>query len=194
MKEEKTFVKYDRVHPHFKWYLGLDALGSVLLVSFVLVPVTYGAGSVQHNLAMRSGAVAMSADQLTKLIKQENLTAYWLGPISGSKYSLVTTHTGKIIITYLSNGDGIANLHQSNMVIATVNDKANTSALITDNQELNNANDLVVTGNIFSYNKDNLDHMTVQFRAEKTRVMIFYPGPRSLLSLETDAEGLELIQ
>lgn len=113
-----------------------------------------------------------------------------LGPISGSKYTLVATDPNRVTITYLSGGLGINNVTQRNLVIVTVINGAKIGALLAYESEVNHAQDLIVTGNTFSYDSLLLDHMKVKIQGSGRHVLVEYPQIRSALSMQTDAEAL----
>ena len=188
----KFLFRYDRFHPHFKWFLGIDALVSILLVTGLFMFMTNGSNSARGLLIQSSGAAVLTSDQLTKFVKEEKIVAYWLGPISGSKYTIVTTTSGKTTISYLSGGQGIERADQRNLIIETITG-THKSALILPTERVDTATDFTVTGNTFSYNKLKLDQMSVRVNAVKKDVLVYYPTLRSPLTMQTDAEALELI-
>lgn len=126
------------------------ALLSVVSVTGVVTLATASSNSDRQDLIRTSGAQALTAVELTDLVKRQGLTAYWLGPISGSKYTLVATDADRVTISYLSGGLGIGDADQRNLVMETVADGASKGALLADNSEVNNAHDSTVTGNTFS--------------------------------------------
>lgn len=144
-------------------------------------------------LAQRSGAQTLSANELVNLVKEEKLVAYWLGPVSGSKYTLVATSNGLVTITYLSDGAGIDNPYQNNLVFETASNGNLKGVLVAPSTEIDNANVGTVTGDTFSYDKYITDHMTVQIKEKQRQVFVFYPQLHSVLSMQTDAEALQKI-
>lgn len=188
----KFLFRYDRSHPHFKWFLGIDAIVSILLVTGLFMFMTNGSNSARGLLIESSGATALTSDQLTKFVKSEKIVAYWLGPISGSMYTIVTTTSGKITISYLSGGLGIERANQRNLVIETIIG-IHKGALVAPTEQVDTATDITVTGNTFSYNKLKLDQMNVRVNVTKKDVLVYYPTLRSPLTMQTDAEALELI-
>lgn len=149
-----------------------------------------GSNSARGLLVVSSGAETLSATQLIDFIKKEGIVAYWLGPISGSKYTVVTSDVGKVTISYLSGGLGIDDANQRNLVIETVENEGSKVALLAENSEINNGIDSTVTGNTFSYSKNVLDHMSVQIKGSGRHVFVVYPQTRSAISMQTDAEAL----
>lgn len=177
----------------FNVRITIVAILSVVSVTGVVTFASAGAKADRQDLIRTSGAQALNAEELTHLVKRQRLTAYWLGPISGSTYTIIATDANKVIITYLSGGRGIGNAEQRNLVMETVANDADKAALLASDSEVNNSHDSTVTGNTFSYNRFLLDHMTVQINGSGRHVHVYYPQTRSTLTMQTDAEALEKI-
>lgn len=175
-------------HPQ-RWFIALVGLLSAAAVAGAFF---MSQGGIQKNkiVAQRSGALTLSANELVALVKSEKLVAYWLGPISGSKYTLVATDNGIVTITYLSGGSGIENPFQNNLVFETVADENLKAALVAPGTEIDNSNVKTVTGNTFSYDRYLTDHMTVKIKGKHLQVFVFYPRMHSVSSMQTDAEAL----
>lgn len=186
----KTLVHYGRSRPHFAWHLSIVAIVSVVLVSGVMALSTAAANNTRNLLMETSGAQSLSAEQLTDLVAKEKLLAYWLGPISGSTYTLVANTSGKVTVSYLSGGRGIDDPSKRNLVIDTSGVGVLPGAILSGDSEFTDATDSTVTGNTFSYDRSLADHMTVQVKADGCRVFIGYPQIRSSLTMQTDAEAL----
>jgi len=186
-------MRYGRSRPHFKWYLGTVALVSVVSVTGAMALTTAGMNSSRNSLFETSGAQTLTAKELTDVVVREKILAYWLGPISGSKYTLITDNSGKATVSYLSGGLGIDNPSQRNLVIETTGDGGNPGVLLSRDSEISNATDLTVTGNTFSYDRSFIDHMTVQIKADGRQVFVAYPQTRTPLSMLIDSEALSKI-
>ena len=175
-----------------EWFIAFILLFSAAAVggAFLLSNVNSDKGKV---LAQKSGALTLTAAELVSVVKKEKLVAYWLGPISGSKYTLVATDNGVVTITYLSGGKGLENPFQNNLVFETVSNGHLKAALVAPNTEVDNAKVKTVTGNTFSYDRYLTDHMKVQIKGKQLQVFVFYPDLHSVLSMQTDAEALQLV-
>lgn len=66
-----------------------------------------------------TGEVALTEQELTDILKEEGLAAYWLGPQTGAKYTLNITAGDQVFIRYLPNGEGLEDISQSYVVVAT---------------------------------------------------------------------------
>lgn len=172
-----------------RWFISFIVLFSAAAVGGAFLLSTANSDK-SRTLAQKSGAVTLTASELVSVVKKENLVAYWLGPISGSRYTLVATGNGVVTITYLSGGSGIENPFQNNLVFETVSNDNLKAALVAPNTEVDNAKVKTVTGNTFSYDRYLTDHMTVQIKGKALQVLVFYPRLHSVLSMQTDAEAL----
>lgn len=175
-----------------RWFIAFVVALSLIAV----VDVFFLSGASTHRnriLAQRSGAVALSADELVDVVRSEKLVAYWLGPISGSKYTLVASGNGVVTVTYLSGGTGIDNPFQNNLVFETVGNNNLKSALVAPSSEVDNARVKTVTGNTFSYDRYLTDHMKVQIKGNPLQVIVFYPHLRSVSSIQTDVDALQRV-
>lgn len=190
----RSYWRYGRSHSLFKWYLGAIALFSVVSITGVMALTTAESKAARKVLIQTSGAEALTAIALTDLVIKEKLIAYWLGPISGSKYTLVANRAGRVTISYLSGGLGIDEPHQRNLLIQTIGFGRRSGVLPSEESEIDNATDSTVTGNTFSYDNSLRDHMTVQIKAGEHHVLVVYPQTRSPLTMQTDAEALERIR
>ena len=181
--------RYHRRNPDARRNLIIDALVTGALTVAILVGVS-ASQETHRDLLKSSGAVALSADEIISQIKDQNLVAYWLGPISGSKYSLVTTQKGQVVIIYLSNGEGIDKSRIRKLEVVTRIDGEVSHALVNAENIFTNANEKTNSGNIFSYDTSIMNYMHIDIRNQKQLVLVYYPTPRSARTMEVDAESL----
>jgi len=188
-KRALALIRSEGNRHRLRWFIAFVAVLSVASATGALA-ISNGNSHSLSLLAQRSGAQALSASELVNLVKEQKLVAYWLGPVSGSKYTLVASGNGLVTITYLSDGAGIDNPFQNNLVIETASNGNLKGALVAPSTEIDNAKVGIVTGNTFSYDKYIMDHMTVQLKEKQRQVLVFYPQLHSALSMQTDAEAL----
>jgi hypothetical protein len=65
------------------------------------------------------GNVALTEAQLTDVVKRKKLIAYWVGPISGYRYSIEARRSGQVFIRYLPVGVSAQSSSPSFSIIAT---------------------------------------------------------------------------
>ncbi len=186
---DSALKRYNKGNPRLKWNVILDAFVTLSLT--LLMIVTFNSFFTPGGDALRSsGAVALTAKELVQEIKDEKVVAYWLGPISGSTYTLVTTTKGQAIISYLPSGHGIDNAKQHNLIVETRVGHISKGALISTDFEYTNRDDMTSAGNTFSFDTSVMNFMSVGVGKNAHQVMVYYPSIRSYQSMENVAESL----
>lgn len=151
--------------------------------------------STQRNqiLAQRSGVVTLSANELVNLVRNEKLVAYWLGPISGYKYTIIYSNRRGIIISYVPQGVSFNTSDRYNLTVETYS-KSRTSEL-PGKSNLSSGKDDFLTSNggvssIYS------DHpQTVKYAVPRTDkyVEVQYPSNTSIFDVYKGEGRLKLI-
>lgn len=95
-----------RFHRSIRFYLRLFVIALISVLG--AVGVAQGVSSVLAHpivdqLAL-SGLKALSAPDLEKLVREEKLVAYWVGPEEGFRYLLNTLNAGEVSIKYVPQG------------------------------------------------------------------------------------------
>lgn len=188
-----AFIGFNRTHPYFKWLMTFDAILSVSLVLGGIAIYSQTVGKSHEDFLKLFGALALTAEELTNVVKSQGIEAYWLGPISGSEYTIVKSADGAIVITYLSNGKGILDQHQKNLIFQTETDLSRKGMLVSNESRATNEFDVSVTGNTYSYDRLDPDHMLVRIKGNKSRVWVYYPTKRDAIRMEIDADALQKV-
>jgi hypothetical protein len=190
---ETTVHRYSREHPHFiRNYLLSIALSLVL---GVLLFYFIGGSRIgeEDRLSQVSGAVTLSESQLVHVVKKSGVIAYWLGPISGSKYTLVVSKKGEAIITYLPNGQGIEKPGERRLIVATDTNSHSVGPLVSSETEVTNMKDSTPGGAFYSYDRYSPDYVIISLSSKRGHVRIYYPSTRTPSNIQLDAESLILI-
>ena len=101
-KDFQLLSNYERTHPHFFWYLGIDAILSVALI--------IGGYSFYTNMTTDShelkhvGAEVMTSHEVVEHAIENNVLAYWLGSIKGYEYTLSHAESDVADIFYWREG------------------------------------------------------------------------------------------
>lgn len=190
---ESTVHRFSREHPHFLRNYAI----SIALALFVGVLLFYFIGgselAEENRLNRVSGAVTLSEAQLVQAVKAAGAVAYWLGPISGSKYTLVISKKGEAIVTYLPGGKGIDNQKAHRLIVKTDTDVNSVGPLTSSETEVSNVKESTPGGAYFSYDKYLPDHVVISLPNKGGHVRIYYPTTRSPDNIQLDAESLILI-
>jgi hypothetical protein len=187
---KSAFSRYRRDHPHFKRHLLIDAVLSLIFGVAVFQISGYAHGNSSQYSIQLTGAVTLSADQLVAEVKRAKVVAYWLGPISGSKYSLVASRSGEAVITYLSGGEGLENPAQHNLIIETNVNSVVVGPLMGAQSAFSNSEGSTSGGAVFAYDKYVPDHSVITLPRAGGHVLIYYPTNRSPSTILLDAESL----
>lgn len=188
-----AFIEFNRTHPYFKFLMTFDAIFSVALVIGGIAIFSQTLGRSHKDFLKLYGAVSMTAEELTNVLKNQGIGAYWLGPISGSEYTIVKSADGVVVITYLSNGKGILDHQQKNLIFQTEADSYKKEALVSSENRGTNEFDVTVTGNTYSYDRLDPDHMVVKIKGNKSHVRVYYPTSRDAIRMEIDADALQKV-
>lgn len=191
-KKEYEFIsRYSRSHPHFFWYLALDAVVSALIGMVGFHFVTASTPSVTSVSAYYGGRMGLSADQFIRTTKRLGTSVYWLGPLSGSRYEINERTSGIHVVTYLQSSSDLPHLKEITLVIETYDNLAIHNSHIT--HFVMNKSIVTADNKTVEFNKDlmNIEMITIRGRPEK--VHILYPAPQSEQTLLRNAARLELI-
>ena len=194
-KEFRSLSRYERSQPRFIWYLGFDAIISILLVvgGFQLASHLNPTGPTDEQLE-RAGAVQMTASNFIENVKSSGATVYWLGPLYGATYSLNRSLKYAIIVTYISQGSNFNDASQSRLTVETY---ANRTALSHDDRLLAIAPGKKVVaenGMTIEYDANTMTAMAVTLQGVEEAVFVEYPSKQSESKLLKDAEALTLVK
>lgn len=104
-KEHLLVSRYSKSHPHFYWYLSLDAIISIAIAygGFQLYASQTSTSTSDASMT-HVGAVALSTKGMTQHVRQSQHVAYWFGPKDQFKYSPICIVEGVMTVTYIPPG------------------------------------------------------------------------------------------
>lgn len=187
IKKEVSYLRhYSRSRPRFKLHLAVDAVLSMVLVFAVFEIAT---ANSRHNLTdtlKSSGAVAFSAKELRDFVREEKLVAYWAGPNSADKYTLISTTAGEVTISYFPKNADIGKVDASTLVVQTHNH-------FTANEAQAYSRDVAgpgsfqmsqgESGNSIEYNPATPYRVLVTIKNQNSTVTIYNSVPQASLTL-----------
>ncbi len=185
--------RYGRDHPHLLRNLLLDVAISLLLGVGIFQFYENQRDLASGVSGQREGTVTLSARDLVSEVKRAGEKAYWLGPISGSRYGLIISKTGGAIITYYSGGVGLGDVKESRLIIKSSTGPNSLRPLKDAGNQFNNTQDSTNSGLIYAYDKSFRDHVEITLPDSRGNVLIFYPSTRSPANIQLDVESLILI-
>lgn len=192
-KDFQFLANYERSHPHFFWFLGIDAL---LSAGIVIGGFTFytGVSSDAHQLS-HVGAAVNTSKEIVKRIVDENLDAYWFGDIPGSEYALNHPALGVVEFYYWRQGTFNVRGKQYLCRVKTFKNEtawnSNVHILLTTA----NSNRFQTRKKIFiTIDKFSMNRVIVRFAKQPEIVTLLYPLPQSLQAIETNVDSLERIK
>lgn len=192
-KEQAALARYERSHRHFLWFLALDAVLSIaLVVGGYHLFLTHS--STTESSEPQEISVVSSSGLISKA-KVENMDAFWLGPVSGYKYTVNDQEVGIVDIFYWPGATG------------NLDDKAFLYEVKTyERQEVWNAHThpfkanantttISVNRNVsIKINKSSMKGVIATFADKPEIVAIAYPKPQTLDSMIKNVESLRLVR
>jgi hypothetical protein len=135
------------------------------------------------NLEGRTtGEVALTQQELTDILKEEDLAAYWLGPQAGAKYTLNVTAGNQVFIRYLPNGEGLEDISQSYIVVATYQQEDAYTITEAAGTQADSVSFMNAEGGMVYYSKLLPTNVYVAYDGEPFSIEIFDPIDGGALS------------
>lgn len=194
-KEYRFLTRYERSHPHFIWYVLIDAAVSVLLVfgGFQLYSHIHSTSADEEKLE-RSGAVSLTESSFVAKAKVGGNPVYWLGPESGASYTFNDSLGYARIVTYIPAGSDVSQVSKHELIVetyATAKDLADHIHVFA-----NAGAQTAVTqdGMKIKYNSKDLTSMLVEIDGVKQVIEVEYPKQQSEAQLLRDAGKLTLVK
>lgn len=194
-KEHILRHNYHRTHPHFLWYVLLDAVLSIGLVfgGFAIVHGIFGPSKAQIENE-DAGAIPLTAERLFAHLQGEKRVAYWIGPKEGYSYSPTGVEKDFVTITYLKGGESaLFNITVPNLTIQTFEDES----AFNDHGPRFFSPDRTSTWNLrgdeVDYDPNLMTSVVVRFKNQIQVVQINYPSARSAATMLSDSMSLRRV-
>lgn len=192
-KEETIAYRYNRAHRYFKWYLGLDMVLTSLLVFGGFAFASQPASSSQTTQLQHFGAVAMSSTELTNHIQAGNTMAYWLGPISGYKYTHIDNSLSVITVTYWAKDADINFATESKLTITTYDNIGAYTTSVHPLEDPNTAKIVSASGTTVRFDEAAMNYEIVTFKGKPEIIVVNYSTWQLAMTLMKNAEALRLV-
>lgn len=185
-REVGILLRYSRSRPRFGLNLAMDAILSIAIVLAAFHFFTAASGRESADSLKISGAIAMSGGELVSFLHHEKLSAYWVGPKDGSKYTLIATTPGEVTITYFPKNADISQLGSGSLVVQT-HHHISASATEAYAQDVSGPGSFLLNqgseGNAIHYNPATPTRVTLTFKDKYEAVTIFDSTPQASLTL-----------
>lgn len=190
-KEYAALSRYERSRPHFLWFLALDAILSIALV--------VGASQLLLGNSSKfedSEPLEISAGSSNALINQaqtEKLDAFWLGPVTGDKYTLDDQESGIVDIFYWSGAFGNANPNAFLYEVKTYERLDVWNAHTHPIKANASTTTISINKNVtIKINRSSMKGVIASFKDKPEIVAIAYPKPQTLKAMIKNVESLKL--
>lgn len=167
-----------------------DSKGSrkVLIAILVAILVVGGFAFVRHqrsgnDLAQIQGKVALSAQELRDVVVAKHITAYWVGPQDGAKYSLIASNPGVAFVRYLPGGVGLNDTKTLFRAIGTYTQKNAFAVGTAGALVLGNTGFVSVDGNAVFYSTARPTNVYVGIKGKDIQIEVFDPVVDQALGL-----------
>jgi hypothetical protein len=167
------------------------AAGAAIAGALIGGGLTFAITSIGTSNVTAAGAtlgqVALTESQLRDQVISNKLNAYWVGPMDGAKYSLISNANGQVFVRYLPNGQGLEDTNADYRVIATY---PQSDAFSITKAAGNQANAISFTnadGAQVFYSKTYAANVYVAFPDSPYEIEIFDPKDGGALNLATNA-------
>jgi hypothetical protein len=159
-------------------------------VAYLIISLT---GSQISEAGATLGQVALSESQLRDQIISKKLTAYWVGPVSNAKYSLIANSNGQVFVRYLLDGKGLEDTNAKYLVVATYPQSDAFSITKAAGNQPNAISFTNVDGAQVFYSKSFASNVYVAYPDVPYTIEIFDPTDGGALSLATTAGVIQKI-
>jgi hypothetical protein len=193
-KEHVLVNRYRKSHPHFIWFLSLEALisGALIVGGLHFFGPTLWT-SHEEFMIEHPGVIPMPVDKFLDYVTREAETVYWLGPAKRNSYTIDTSANGMYVVTYIPQDPISSHSGALNMSITTdknlaVYKKNLHAAIDAGSQKIALENGDTVE---FSNDSPNAEVITLSGRPEV--ITIRYPTMQSANNLIKNADRLKII-
>lgn len=169
----------------FQLIVGGAALGGAILAFILLSIFGRSALTINGNVDALLGEKVLTQEELFSLVAENNLTAYWVGPLPGMKYSLTVTADKQIFVKYLPDGNGLTDSTPIYRVIATYPEPGAYDITRAAGTQANAVTFINDDGAAVYYSKDRPTNVYVAYSGINYEIEIFDPDAATALSLGT---------
>lgn len=192
-KEHQLVLRYEKSHPHFFWFLGLDAVLSLGIMIGGFYFVTSNSPTRQNLVHV--GASAMTAGEFVAHIKENHVTAYWLGPISGSQYSVDHMTPGLTEVFYTPEGADLSTVKAFTYKVSEYQSEAIYSHDVQPLAESVNDSSIRIDNKMtLSYNRSLMSGELVTYSNHPFVITVAYPHAQTLETMIRTARLLKPVR
>ena len=196
--ENSNIKIIDNQEKHPKHFLALLIIVTAIISSLI----TFGvANQLSPQLADRttlvaqtSGGVCLSEKELRNLVTENNIVAYWTGPVKDATYSINSTTAGQVFVRYIPKGMECGSTEAKYRVIATYSE---TDAFNSTQQAGSQPEGVTLAnpdGSVVYFSKNAPNNVYLAYPGINYQIEIYDPDAKTAVTLATTSNQVQLIK
>lgn len=183
---------------HGKYFFPLTVAVTAILTALIVLGLTQQISPTLSDrttlAAQTSGGVCLTESELKSIIRDNNIQAYWTGPLKNATYTLNSSTAGQVFIRYVPEGEKCDDVRPNFRVIATYQESdafatTESAGTTADGVSLLNAD-----GSIVYFNKNVPTNIYLAYPGIDYQIEIYDPDPKEAVSIATTQGRVQLIK
>jgi hypothetical protein len=183
---------------HGKYFFPLTVGVTAVLTALIVLGLTQQISPTLSDrttlAAQTSGGVCLTESELKSIIKENNIQAYWTGPLKNATYTLNSSTAGQVFIRYVPDGEKCDDVRPNFRVIATYQEAdafatTESAGTTADGVSLLNAD-----GSIVYFNKNVPTNIYLAYPGIDYQIEIYDPDPKEAVSIATTQGRIQIIK
>lgn len=183
---------------HGKYFFPITVLVTAVLTALLVLGLTQQISPTLSDrttlAAQTSGGVCLTESELKSIISENNIQAYWTGPLKDATYSLNSSTAGQVFIRYVPKGEECDDVRPNFRVIATYEEVDAFATTESAGTTADGVSLLNTDGSIVYFNKNVPTNIYVAYPGINYQIEIYDPDPKEAVSLATTQGKLQLIK
>lgn len=183
---------------HGKYFFPLTVIITAILTALVVLGLTQQISPTLSDrttlAAQTSGGVCLTESELKSIVKENNIQAYWTGPIKNATYTLNSSTAGQVFVRYVPEGEKCDDVRPNFRVIATYEEADAFATTESAGTTADGVSLLNTDGSIVYFNKNVPTNIYVAYPGINYQIEIYDPNPKEAVSLATTQGVLQLIK
>lgn len=183
---------------HGKYFFPITVLVTAVLTALLVLGLTQQISPTLSDrttlAAQTSGGVCLTESELKSIISENNIQAYWTGPLKDATYSLNSSTAGQVFIRYVPKGEECDDVRPNFRVIATYEEVDAFATTESAGTTADGVSLLNTDGSIVYFNKNVPTNVYVAYPGINYQIEIYDPDPKEAVSLATTQGKLQLIK
>lgn len=198
IKLEADEVDEDKREKHGKYFFPITIVVTAVFTALLVLGLTQQISPTLSDRttlsAQTSGGVCLTESELKSIVTQNNIKAYWTGPIEDATYTLNSSTPGQVFIRYVPKGESCDDLRPNFRVIATYEEVDAFSTTESAGTTADGVSLLNSDGSIVYFNKNVPTNIYVAYPGIAYQIEVYDPDPKEAVSLATTQGLLEMIK